>query len=179
MDLDILISILAVVVGFCALCLSLCALGVSIWQGFETRKNYRLSVTPNICIMGNWIPHETNGIIIENRGIGPAKIISFQIEFLNENYDMLSTPNKFIEDLGPKLQFDREGFGFNHLNYGEYLPANQTKNFLFRKESSYTDMINFIDALDGIKLELHYESVYGQSFNSNFVLEKPRFIRSK
>ena len=162
-----------------AIFIALCALGVSIWQGFETRKNYRLSVTPNICIMGNWIPHETNGIIFENRGIGPAIIISLQIEFLNEKYDMLSNPNKFIEDLGPQLQFDNEGFGFNYFNYGEYLPANQTKKFLFRRESSCEDMINFIDALDGVKLELHYESVYGQSFNSNFVLEKPWFIRSK
>jgi hypothetical protein len=92
---------------------------------------------------------------------------------------MLSNPNKFIEDLGSKPQFDSEGFGFNYFTHGEYLPANQTKKFLFRRKSSYENMIIFIDALDGVKLELDYESVYGQSFNSNFVLEKPWFIRSE
>lgn len=34
--------------------IALCALGVSIWQGNETRKNYRLSVTPHIDIYVVW-----------------------------------------------------------------------------------------------------------------------------
>ncbi len=43
MDFETIGSIVAIFIG-------ICALGISIWQGIEMRKNYRLSVTPNISI---------------------------------------------------------------------------------------------------------------------------------
>jgi len=73
------------------------ALGVSIWQGFELRKNYHLSVTPNICVGGKWAgTDDIAGISLINKGIGPAIIKSIVIQLLNEEFDYLSQTHNFI-----------------------------------------------------------------------------------
>jgi hypothetical protein len=180
MTVETVIALLAVFVGLCALVVSFCALGVSIWQGIETRKNYRLSVTPNICIIGNWIPDKLNGIIIENRGIGPAIILDFQIQYSGKKYDLLSDPYEFIEDSRSKLLLPKiKGFGFYIFNSGDYLPAGKAIDLLVIKDQNYDEIVSFLDALNGSVVELHYESVYGQSYKSDFVLDIPTFLRNE
>ena len=58
-----------------ALAVSLVVVGISIWQGFETRQHNRKMVMPQIITFTTNDPFNTDwGIFLQNEGLGPAFI---------------------------------------------------------------------------------------------------------
>lgn len=80
MDFNTIGSISAIVIG-------LSALGISIWQGMETRKSFRISVKPKLILECNYVVYGPNpGISLCNKGIGPAVIQRIVYSYNNSAY---------------------------------------------------------------------------------------------
>jgi len=176
MYITIITSILAVFVGFCALAVSLFALGVSIWQGYETRKNFRLSVTPHINVFLDWTTdNENNGIFLVNNGLGPAKIKRIVINYLGEEINYMKQPGKFISSI--KSNFSTEisksivGIGFQS---GYFLPAGVKSQLLSFRVGNEEQAEEFSKVLYGISFSIDCSSIYGQSFDINTTLDIPQ-----
>ncbi len=72
------------IVVVAAVVIALCALGVSLWQGWQTRAHNRLSVLPNLEIYAHFdlpAPRENIGLYLVNTGVGPAKITRLDVYF--------------------------------------------------------------------------------------------------
>ncbi|MBA4420220.1 MAG: hypothetical protein C0391_03650 [Anaerolinea sp.] len=162
MDFNTVGSIVAIIIG-------LMALGVSVWLGIETRNNYRLSVTPKISFDVNWTSvSETPGISIRNRGIGPAIIKYIEIVYDNLIYkntqnfqDLISTINIKCEDAGIKE------FIFCTPDFNETLSAGEILPFIYLNINDSKDInriIAFHSVLNGTKIKIEYESIYGEIF---------------
>jgi hypothetical protein len=66
-DLNTIVAVSAVLIAFSSL-------GVSIWQGFLTRKHNRLSVKPSLRVDRKTALNERPGVILTNKGIETAVI---------------------------------------------------------------------------------------------------------
>jgi hypothetical protein len=58
---------------------AICALGVSIWQGYVARLHCRLSVTPHIDVVFDVSGPHGNDITLKNGGLGPAIVRSVEV----------------------------------------------------------------------------------------------------
>lgn len=65
---------------------ALCALGISIWQGFLSRQHSHLSARP--IIESNFNNHGEVGLEIYNAGLGPAVLTSFKALYKQQEFDM-------------------------------------------------------------------------------------------
>jgi hypothetical protein len=173
MDFNTIGSIIAIFVGICALGVSICALLISIWQGFETRKNYRLSVTPSIAIVGNWVfGSNPIGITLENKGIGPAKIISIELMKNGMIYNYLSNPNDYLSFL--KRFFDRKIATLytcqRNFDVGEMIAPGEVTPLFWLDNQECSDIKKIIiyqEIFCGITIRVKYESIYGKKYTSN------------
>lgn len=165
MNLETVASIVAIFVA-------LCALGVSVWQGFETRKNYRLSVTPSIRIIGNFLIYkEEFGIIVENKGIGPAIIHDIEINFSNKKYNFLSDPHDFMADLKAKCtKMPRSFIGFHTFDYAEYLSAGDAVSIFYIYKPDEEQAEFFRKIITSLSIKIVYKSVYGNFFETNYIV---------
>ncbi len=137
------------------------AAGVAAWQGYETRKHYRLTATPMV------LPHvtddpleETWGIFLRNVGTGPAKI-DYEAVTLDEKLtDMKTIVARMIEEgaLSPEANGSYLG-----LKDGSYLGVGDTKSILkvspqSVKPSALEDFRDFIHR----RIDIHIDacSVY-------------------
>lgn len=68
------------IAGFSSAVVAFCALGLTVWQAFITRRHNKLSVRPHLT---TWIRSDRTNHLYQidllNNGIGPAFILSFQI----------------------------------------------------------------------------------------------------
>ena len=165
-DWNALTAIVAVFIG-------ICALGVSLWQGLETRKNYILSVTPAIKIIGDWREEsEYPGIYIQNKGIGPAIIKEFEIRYLEKKYNYLSEDEELIKVIGQGVhQVDITQFQWRTFDSDEYIAAGEITPVIFLGKSYIEKIDVFKKVLSGMKINLNYASVYGDSFSEYFSLD--------
>ena len=158
-----------------AIVIALCALGISIWQGFETRRNYRLSVTPNIDILGKWTKDDGfQGIILSNKGLGPAIIIKIEIEIdKHHTYNLLSSQEfgEFFGELGIRLL----GLGILKISrhmyeYGDMISAGEKIPFIWLdvNDKNTTEKIaSFQAIISTINIRIGYQSIYGDNFSTN------------
>jgi len=169
MDFNTIGSIVAIIVG-------VCALGISIWQGIETRKNNRLSVIPRIVVLGNWITSEEItpiGIIVENRGIGPAIITDIEIKIDNQTYNPLSNPAGF--ESGMKKIISNEvipNLNFHYFSYEETIsPGGGKQPFIWLTNKDNINRENtsrFIKRFSKIEIIIKYKSIYGKTFTTEY-----------
>jgi len=176
MEITIVTSILAVLIGFCAMAVSFLVLGVSIWQGYETRKNYRLSVVPNLGV--NFIfssDIEFCGISLINDGLGPAIIEEIQIKLKDKSFDYFTQPWTFVKliETGIKLE-KKTSIHFIELTLGSYLPARESHPMIYLKDFSREETNAFLKVLLGVSITIRYKSIYGKSFKTNSILKIPK-----
>ena len=169
-----------IILSLTALVVSVCALGLSIWEGFETRKNYRLSVIPFIEIDGRFASDlDKVGIILINRGIGPAIIVDIEIIYKDQKYNYLSEPLKFISEFSNNLlQFDIDDFGYNFLGPSTYISVDQELPIIFLNKSEYHHVSKFRKSFYETSITVRYKSVYGDSFSKHFEMKKEDFLTS-
>ena len=101
---------------------------VTIWQGFETARYYRLTATPMV------LPHvtdgpleETWGIFLRNVGTGPAQIDYEAVTLDGQPTDMETIVARMIEE--GALPSKAKG-SYLGLKQGSYLGVGDTKSIL-------------------------------------------------
>jgi hypothetical protein len=94
-------------ISLCAAIIALCALFLSIYEGYSIRKHSRLSVRP-LVVLDSGINESGSGFRLENSGLGPAIVKWFSVEI-----DGKQIPHwkAFVEEL--KLP---SGGGYHYMN---------------------------------------------------------------
>jgi len=176
LDLDTISIEFDVITGLCALIVSVCALGLSIWQGFETRKNYRLSVVPRLGVIFRFSSDsEFCGISLKNFGIGPAIIEEISIELNGKSFNYLTQPWPFLKLIQSGIKLEKKHtIHCVEIDPGNYLPAKETQQIIFLKDFSKEEMNAFLKVLLGVSITVGYKSIYGKSYKSTSVLKIPK-----
>ena len=136
-----------------AIFIALMALFISIWQGCEERRHNRLSVTP-ILTFDNISHNRSKTIKLKNVGLGPARILSFEIMEGDAVYS--------AENGNPwnKLSFIKN-IGFSEMYYFDY-------GAVIKPDQSYNILTWNLDSLRSLDIEIKviYESIYGEEYIS-------------
>lgn len=64
-----------------AIIVAICAVAISVWQGYETRKHNRLSTKPIILYEWEVKEGQKSGIYIQNNGLGPAVLTDIEFSY--------------------------------------------------------------------------------------------------
>lgn len=164
MDFNTIGSISAMLIG-------VCALAISIWQGIETRNNNKLAVTPKLTILCNFLPSgEYSGICIRNKGIGPAIIKNIQYIYEDQHY---STENLHV--LFQKITSEK--FPDSNLwNLCVFVidsetfisPNEEVKIIWLNEEDRNRENISELNRLlENVTLKIEYSSLYNQVYFLN------------
>jgi hypothetical protein len=157
-----------------AIIIALCALGVSIWQGFETRNNYRLSVTPKITFSSEWlIDGEFPGISMRNSGIGPAIITKIELNKENILYNVTDNPKPFVDNFGKECEkVGITRYCYNFCGTGDYLAINEVRHLIYLGDDmkkNWELVKKFNKLLSGITIKIDYQSIYGKKNNTEIL----------
>ena len=140
-----------------------CALGLTIWQGYQIRVHNRLSVKP---LLIDFLEQSPNHITyrLNNKGLGPANIISYQI-FADEN--LLDGLFAFQKDLNNLLApiYPYELYS-SHQTLGSIMDTKDSSLIMDIRAGfispSYQEIIK-----KRYTLVVNYESIYGDKYTFN------------
>jgi hypothetical protein len=153
------------VIAICAVCIATFALGVSIWQGIETRKHNKLSVKPYISIRVLISKQsEYMGIQIENNGIGPA-IIKKCIVFVDGKPTQIDSYSSW-KKIGKAAGIFDKNISFMTFPKGTVVKEGQVIPLICYPKQHWTDQGRKIveHALSCVRVKIIYESIYGEEF---------------
>lgn len=149
------------------------ALFVSIWQANETRKHNRLSIKPIITFdrsfnssitinkqTGKRDTTHTFSLTMKNTGIGPAIIKSFDVYHKNKKIESQQSNSPWVM-LGDSV-LNLIG-GTTWLSKGDVVPSGQ--------ETQLFQCLRTSETLRLVKLRIHYDSIYEESFVAEAQLE--------
>lgn len=154
--------------------IALCALSVSIWQGYVMRFHQILSVKPHIDIDYKFFPGKPIEIRMLNNGVGPAIIKSFKIlydgQLLSENQTdaYLKVLKELKKDTGLEFKYE---YHFPLKN--EALSAGE-KEYLLQVEivgeydESATSRAK--SSLSRVGFKTEYECMYGKKYTHDMPL---------
>lgn len=146
--------------------IALCALALSIWQGYLSRKHNRISVRPHLTMWNH--KYHNDGLYaadIVNNGIGPAIIKCFSIKLDGKKIEGKETEPmvKLLQTLLKGFEYDsRQSF----LSPGYAMAANETRQLVkirFKGEKKPSPI--FIEeSFKKADIYIEYESMYGEKF---------------
>ncbi|MFC1588928.1 hypothetical protein ACFL3P_01505 [Pseudomonadota bacterium] len=151
-----------------AVVVAIVAVGISLWQGYVTRRHNHLSVKPDIGLCTDIVVGHDISCSLFNNGIGPAFIKSLTLSYKNEVFNL----NKHE---AYKLLFSKFGVDLDttqHLacTYDEPTFSQNTEYMLFKFTNSSKDT-ELRDALvkyfPDININITYECIYGNSFETS------------
>jgi hypothetical protein len=143
--------------------IALCALGVSIYNIWQTRRHYRLSVRPYLRFVISYgtknIPF---GVHLANNGIGPAILTDLRI-FLDGQPFSTTTGHRW-NMVWMKAGYNKPIVSYGFPEKGDALRVGDTFPLLTVDEGceSDTERGEFFRALKKVDLEVLYESMYGE-----------------
>lgn len=161
MDFNTIGSIAAMVIG-------LSALGISIWQGIETRKNYKLSVTPKLIIFCNFLEAGNySGVGIRNKGVGPAVIESIQYSYENKTYsttEFHTLMQNIIQEKYP--QFNLWNLCLFVIDSDSMITPNEDIPIIWLSEEDRNkkNISELNHLLKNIIIKIDYSSLYNQKY---------------
>lgn len=163
-------------IGISALIISIAAFIVSVWQGYETRLNNRNSVKP-IAVFSLDFSHSANnqGILITNKGVGPAIVKKYTISYDGEELSFLSD-SEILTSMNV-LGFYKnislsKPIKVSVPDDGVFLPSESRLLLGFSGEDVNKERGNYVRELSKlITIEMEYEDVYGTKFTSSYVYE--------
>ena len=149
---------------------ALCALGISIWQGFLSRQHAHLSARP--IIESNFNNHGEVGVEIFNAGLGPAVLTSFQAIYKEQEFDMFRGSE--VERLAELLIDNRADlplmkFNFRiPTNHSAIAPGDTVK--LLNVACEWDVVVQRMRrAFTQIELKITYQDIYGKSFTCHHI----------
>jgi hypothetical protein len=161
---------LGLIIKIVAVTISLCALALTIYNGYLTRKHYRVSLKPIIC--GEYrAKNDLFQVTIKNRGLGTAIIKKHT--FLLDGQPV--TSNEFYDD----LRSHYSELGIEGIPKIHYISPNSSiskdEEFVIYKLSfteRYSDNI-MKDIQKRYRFRFDFESLYGEKFIYESDSEKP------
>jgi hypothetical protein len=161
-------------VAIASAAIALMALVATIWDGVETRHHNRLSVAPRLdfySVHSTSMDHPDNYIAIENKGFGPAIIKGFHITVNGARYTALGRKN--MTALVKHLGLYTRGVAFSSPEMDDTFKPSEFSKLLQIDPNKTTPalMKSFNDASGRMKLEVEYESLYGERFKTKADLE--------
>jgi hypothetical protein len=122
-------------------------------------------VRPLLELTTAFVVDATAGLRLANAGLGPARIISSQLRFGDEELGAFNQPN--VDEFRDRLVHERL------LNYrphaatlgGQpYLPKDYQEFLLSVDHYEPSEDGGFAQVIQGLRLEIQYESIYGERF---------------
>lgn len=154
-------------IALASVLIAVCAFFLSIWQMFLSRKHDRLSAMPHLLI--SFHTKETPprfGIYLENAGIGPAIIKSFEVFLDGHNQEPFEhTAWLAIVDL---LELDGEVTGMT-IDPGEYFQVGKSCVLLsFKSKNSKLTLRQMRQTLQRLQIKIKYASIFGDAQTAEF-----------
>ena len=146
--------------------MALCALATSLWQGAVLQQHNRLSVRPVLEFVSNYdvLPDGrlVYEILIENNGLGPAQVTKFTASIAGKNLD---SAHEIWQAAGIELPAQCRGAG-NALHF--YKTDAQQMVIRVPADAGCGLQPAEFDKLKGLKLDIEYQSLYGETFTTGF-----------
>jgi hypothetical protein len=159
------------VIAICSVVIAVASLAVSAYVAWATRKHNRLSVQPVLGFRTAYSADGISGLLLINSGLGPARIIKSQLTYDEVQFEEFnqSNVNKFRSYLKEQNRSVRPhattlgGQQVLDTDYRQFLlgigPRDLSK---FDKPSQVIELDKFRQVIDGLKLKIWYESIYGR-----------------
>ena len=182
-----------IIIPFSLALIALTALGIAVWQGFETRHHNRSSVKPYLEVNYDLSPTEPIKIVIKNQGIGPAIITkmtcnvdgmtfdAFSLETLNACFKAAALtsglPAKILEsgkviiDI-PKTATSSSGEFFSEwliFSPGDVFSAGEERVLLSSgRQDNLNDELRtlLVKIVRRIAIVIEYNSIYDEQFKA-------------
>ncbi|MDC5857447.1 hypothetical protein [Vibrio europaeus] len=167
MSLEVIISIASSVIA-------LCALLFTVWQGVQTRKHNRISYKPHLT---SWSHKEQQkgvfALDIINNGLGPAVIKKFTISVDGEALD--GKGPALVESAVRRIFADKRYSAHYEFMGASYVMGakDRCRVVVIKFEGTTVPTSDEVEqAIERARLEIHYESFYGDSFYFDSDVEK-------
>jgi hypothetical protein len=141
------------------------SLGVSAYVAWATREQNRLSVRPLLGLTTTFVVGTTAGLRLANSGLGPARIIRSQLRFGGDELGEFNKPN--VDKFRDRLVEDRLVAFRPHartLGGQPFLDTGYQEFLLSVDRYDPSEHGGFARVIEGLRLEIQYESIYGQRF---------------
>jgi hypothetical protein len=146
------------IVAICATLIAVVSLAVSVYEGLETRRHYRLSVRPLLKLDVSLHPGQTSGLRLMNVGLGPAVITETHLTVDGQPLGAFSESN--VNPVRDSLGLASRPAAVTFAST-EYLDTNYDRYLLSVEDYDPDVHANFIDLLRRrLRLDIHYESLY-------------------
>jgi hypothetical protein len=161
------------VMSICALVVSMAALGLGIWEGVETRRHNRLSVTPIVQFERIWVPHEPwpqVGIYMANHGAGVALLDNVTICVDGEPVPS-GDLGGFTEAARMLIVADHPDFPIKFVtSMRRAIPPEDVIHLFGIDDEDYTgERVPILrDALSRIGIHVEYHSIYNDLYEINW-----------
>jgi len=150
---------------------AICAMAITIWQGYLTRRHSRLSVKPHLTIDYTYSNHDFSlEYRLSNNGLGPAIITKYEM-IIDEKVVPTDNFNEAKQELWHLFNGTMPNFAsqlkIRHINNGEALEAGKDLVLLdfSRLKGIEPDLFNYdliATKMAQIKFKVQYESFYGE-----------------
>lgn len=146
-----------------------CAMIVTIWQGWISRKHNKLSVKPHLDYERHIRKDSPIILSIKNHGLGPAIIKSIIFNINGKKF------NGTIIELLTEIKASGIGLTYNHeiISQNTAMNANEQHDLLTITNSHENDNYDkAIDVFKKISFTIIYQSLYEETFNLDYSFEK-------
>jgi hypothetical protein len=163
------------VIALSSLVIALCAMIITVWQGFLTRKHNILSVMPQLELVRVGSPGNLIHINLVNHGTGPAFIQNIYLFAGGEKLN-IKTPEDF-KHLCEKLDICLKTYNhtFTFCDGGTALGPD--KDFILmsfpKAEDDYESSKTLVEKIFKITIEIEYTCTYKKSYKTKMVGFEP------
>ena len=157
-------------IAFSSAVVALCALGVSLWQGYLARRHAIISVTPHLDIFVHTSQTDESFIEVRNGGIGPAFITSIEISLSDRKIDIRKSDDWAI--ISTEIQRSVPDFRFRQVT--PHPPAVLASNERIRllsfesNHNSHELCIAVREMLKIFTIRVSYASIYDIKFTTAY-----------
>lgn len=152
------------ITAICAVVIAIASLYVTIRQTALAQKHNRLSVRPFLSIYRKQFVDQPIEYSIENRGIGPAIVKSFQV--LVDGKEVIASDGNGVYAAMDALEIDRGSVGGHLFALNEVLKAGQEVVVLRFPKSGNDKAIHkeLLGKLPRMRFRIEYESMYEEKY---------------
>lgn len=143
---------------------SVVSIGIAVWQGFETRRHNRKSVTAalslNVSVNSK---HDDFGISLASVGLGPAVVTG--VDLFLDGREFSSELEDSWRAIWPKAGLRPHGFTTTTISIPSIMPPGHTCLLLGYGGDSITEeqVLNFMNAAKRVDIRTKYESIFGDA----------------
>ena len=154
------------IIGISSVIIAVCALLLSVWQGYLARRHNRLSVLPHL--VSEKLAKSQEGFfsfVLVNNGLGPAVIRSFKVSVDGSIIEggSMSKIEAAVKELPLNQKFEPI---YNDLGAGYVVASGEKTTILELKFIEYdpNQWPSINEALNRMELIISYESFYGDKY---------------